>query len=294
MSNHRLAVALGLVSLVPLLLLAQEQPPGTQPVFKARTDAVNVDVLVTKDGAPLKGLTVANFEVKDNGVVQVIDSVSNDVAPLDVTCVVGWAERRLHDELPALLRAGDALRSAMTERDHVHVVPFTSAIRVRNVGGTAIDFKPWLEQIPTQRGLQPMRDAVFVALSRRPEHPGRRLVVVFSDGFDSRSWSTREQVLDVARRSDAAVHIVKSQVSQYRGYVNPGFLDDLADLTGGRVIEADEKHISENMGRLLNDYRAQYVVTFQPQAPAPGWHILEVGLKGASGVVMARRGYWVE
>ncbi len=199
--RQRLNLSLALVVL-PLLIAAQDQPPVPRPSFKARADAVTVDVLVTKDGAPLRGLTAGNFEVKDNGAVQVIDSVSTEPVQLDVACVLASVTRRRGPQLPVLSNAGDALRAAFTDRDHVQVVPFTSAIRVQeSAGGEAIDFRQWLDSVPSQRGLRPMRDALFVALASRHDHPGRFLVVLFSDGSDGRSWSTREQVLAVARRT---------------------------------------------------------------------------------------------
>lgn len=37
--------------------------------FRAGTDAVQVDVLVTRGDRPVAGLTAADFELRDNGVV---------------------------------------------------------------------------------------------------------------------------------------------------------------------------------------------------------------------------------
>ena len=40
-----------------------------QSTFTSRIEAVRVDVLVTENGRPVQGLTPADFEVLDNGVV---------------------------------------------------------------------------------------------------------------------------------------------------------------------------------------------------------------------------------
>ncbi len=53
----------------------QAPPPQQPPTFRTRVDAVSVDVIATdKQGKPVTDLTAADFEVKENGKVQVIDS----------------------------------------------------------------------------------------------------------------------------------------------------------------------------------------------------------------------------
>ncbi len=67
------------------------------------------------------------------------------------------------------------------------------------------------------------------------------------------------------------------------------------DVTGGRVISADQGQLRESLTRLLEEYRARYVLSYQPKGSlVSGWHTLEVSLKGTSGRVLARRGYYVE
>ena len=52
--------------------------------FTSRVDAVRVDVLVTADGQPVKGLRAADFDIRDNGVRQHVDLVSFEEIPLNV------------------------------------------------------------------------------------------------------------------------------------------------------------------------------------------------------------------
>ena len=65
------------------MLSAQSQ----NPTFSSKVEAVRVDVLVTEDGKPVRGLRAADFEILDNGVRQTVDIVE-----LRGTA----AERRLH------------------------------------------------------------------------------------------------------------------------------------------------------------------------------------------------------
>ena len=47
-----------------LLALAAPQAP---PVFRAEVGVVRVEVLVTRRGEPVRGLTAADFELRDRG-----------------------------------------------------------------------------------------------------------------------------------------------------------------------------------------------------------------------------------
>ena len=275
--------------------------PQEKPAFSTRRDAVNVDVLVTRDGALVRGLTTANFEVKDNGVPQTVDSVSTEPVQLDVAVVLGPVAQpkprpgvSTFTNIEAQSAAAEALRKAFAPEDHVQIVPFTSAIRLPKTTVQDLNLRESLDARWGQRGLLPMRDALLVALTTRHHHPGRFLVVLLSDGLDGRSWSSRDQVIEVARRTDAVVYVLKARHQWPQTFAKPEFLDAVADVTGGRVISAEREELSEYMTRLLEECRARYLVSYQPTSASAGWHSLEVTLKAASGRVVARRGYWVE
>src|SRR5215471_17354195 len=82
LSSSIAALSLASVSALSLGLGAQ------RPTFRAFTDVVSVDVSVKNGRVPVGGLTPADFELRDNGVVQAIDAVSIETVPIDVTLIV--------------------------------------------------------------------------------------------------------------------------------------------------------------------------------------------------------------
>ena len=66
----------------------QQQPPAETPTFRTDASFVLTDVFVTADGKPVTDLTQADFEVKEDGVVQTIRSFE---AILHTTQPVGAA-----------------------------------------------------------------------------------------------------------------------------------------------------------------------------------------------------------
>jgi VWFA-related protein len=68
-------VAASLATIVGLgLSLSGSQDPPQQPPFRTATNLVRVDAYPTKDGRIIPGLTAADFELLEDGVVQKIDS----------------------------------------------------------------------------------------------------------------------------------------------------------------------------------------------------------------------------
>ncbi|HEX4566038.1 MAG TPA: hypothetical protein VH138_05370, partial [Vicinamibacterales bacterium] len=63
-------------------------PAQQQRKFTSGIDLVRVDALVTDGHSTISGLTASDFELRDNGVLQSIDSVLLESLPLSVTFVL--------------------------------------------------------------------------------------------------------------------------------------------------------------------------------------------------------------
>lgn len=71
------------------------------------------------------------------------------------------------------------------------------------------------------------------------------------------------------------------------------FLPDLAQRTGGQSIEAETSgRLREAFERIVTEFRSRYLLSYTPRGvDAPGWHRLQVAVKGRRATVTARRGY---
>ena len=74
-----------IVGLALLAALSQAQtapapsPPPQQPRFRGGTNMVRVDVFATKDGVPVQDLTAADFDIREDGTPQKIDTFEHIV-----------------------------------------------------------------------------------------------------------------------------------------------------------------------------------------------------------------------
>ncbi len=144
-------------------------------------------------------------------------------------------------------------------------------------------------------------------MALREADQGRTLVLLLSDGRDTSSWLTARKVVQAARRTDvvlypvtiravtAAVHVGgrPSSLEQSAG-PSERLLDALAEETGGRVVYAsDEAALARTFLDVLKEFRQRYVLSYSPSGvSSTGWHTIEVKLRGKSGDVRARRGYF--
>lgn len=270
------------------LLLITAATLALQPTFSSRVDGVRVDVLVTDSSRrPLRGLTEADFLIRDNGVAQQVDVVSFGEISLNVGLAFDLSESVAGGRLNQLKAASQALTNELQPADQLSLVTFNEVVTlpcplsmnracVRDALAAA---KPV--------GETSLVDGVLAGMIVGESDIGRSLLMVFSDGLDTASFLGAERVLEVGRRSDVVVYPITSKSAR------PDFVEELASLTGGRLHEVDERSdLSATFRAILEEFRYRYLVTYTPRAVArDGWHTLDVQVKRPGARVKARPGY---
>ncbi len=310
-------VRAALLALVAMLL-------PQQTVFRTRVDAVRVDVLVTRGGRPVGGLTAADFDLRDNGVGQQIEAVALEDVPLNLLIALDMSTSMAGEPLRHLKDAAHAAVASLGANDRASVLTFSHIVQKRiswsadtaAIGG-AIDS---LEA----DGSTSLTDAAFAALALREGVDGRMLVLLFTDGLDTASWLDPLAVIEAARRSDLVVvpvrldspanrpagpggvrtlqaidqlatppAVIRQWFEQDPQLLRQEFLPALADETGGDLIVASQsRDLRAVFVKIVAAFKTRYVLTYSPQnVPPSGWHPLDVRLKNKRGDVRARRGY---
>lgn len=256
-------------------------------VFRSSVDAVTVDVSVMREGVPVAGLQAADFQLEDNGVKQDLLSVTRDSVPLQVNLLLDTSASVSGERLNRLTYAANALLDHLRAEDRTSLITFSRDVRLRtSEAARASETRDALGGL-IGTGSTSLRDGVQLALSLTADARTRSLLLVFSDGADTISWLSEEDVLDTARRSAGVVHVVRFNANE--------FLDRVADATGGRSWAArSDAQLAQLFTQALGEMRARYVLTYTPaRTPAKGWHTIKVSLKDRGSVVTARPGYFV-
>jgi VWFA-related protein len=259
-----------------------------QPTFSARVEGIRVDVLVTDSSRkPLRGLVPADFVVRDNGVLQQVDIVSFGEIALNVALAFDLSESVAGPRLEQLRSASKALTGELLPADQSALITFDDEVSLRcplSPDRTCLD-RALAAAEP--RGNTALIDGILAALIAGESEIGRSLLMVFSDGLDTSSFHDPERILDMGRRSDVVIYPIASKNAR------PDFLEDLADITGGRLHEV-QRHddLSKTFKAILDEFRHRYLITYTPRnVSKDGWHKLDVRVNRSGARVKARPGY---
>jgi VWFA-related protein len=271
-----------------LLLLATNGAPAQVLTFGSAIEVVRLDVSVTRDGAPVLGLTAADFEVKDEGTRQKAELVVQDNATIHAILALDTSSSVAGEKLSQLKAAAHRFVDALRPDDTLSLLTFSESIDLAVVQSRDRREAHAAIELARTKLTTSLHDACLASLTLADPALGRPLVLVFSDGQDVGSWTGAERVLELARESEAVVHAVVPAASD-----SPGVLHELTGETGGRVWVAEE---GEKLGDVflsaLEEFRSRYRLQFEPQGVKPGgWHRLQVQLRQGGGRVYARRGY---
>jgi VWFA-related protein len=275
------------------------------PQFRASVDVVSIEALVLDKGRPVAGLGTADFAVTDNGAAQTISVRALDRQPIDAAIALDVSSSVRGERLERLRQAAGALVGLLTPHDRATLITFDHEVTLgpRDASPHALDTR--LAAIAAG-GRTSLIDAVTTTLVWGGGRERPMLILAFSDGRDTSSWTRADQALALARSSDAVVDAVvtgellpTSTARIGRGDMlaaltpDERFLADLAAQTGGRVRDGEAgAGLAGAFREALEQFRGRYEITFTANSKEPGWHAVDVRVPGRRGVsVHARRGY---
>jgi Ca-activated chloride channel family protein len=190
--------------------------------------------------------------------------------------------------------------NTLTEAVDITLVDFDTEVRAARF--TQQDFPRLVERIRTRKpqGFTAMYDALGVYLDGTASEDGRTVLVIFSDGGDTRSALRFSEALTLLRASDVTVFsigLLQNQPSN-ASLAQRTRLTQLADESGGEAFfPRSMRDVDEAFGTIETQIRGQYTLGYISRNAARDgrWRKLEVrvrrdGLRGAE--VRSRRGYF--
>jgi Ca-activated chloride channel homolog len=261
-------------------------------VEQVRADAVLVPVIVTRRGEFVRGLTKQDFQVFENGVPQAIAAMGSEDVPLELVLAVDISssmEHALDDVRPAVKQ----LLSKLRPDDAATLIGFNDTMFVvaeretdPGVREAAVDLlSPW--------GGTALYDATVRSLDLVTESWGRKGVIVFSDGDDRHSLTTRDAAMARVEASDAMLYTVGFGA----GATIPALrssLEGYARSTGGRAFFPREaKDLDAVFEQIVAELANQYVLSYSSTNPERdnSWREIRVRVRSGEYDIRARRGY---
>jgi Ca-activated chloride channel family protein len=121
-------------------------------------------------------------------------------------------------------------------------------------------------------GTTALYDAISVYISRVQDSPGRKVLLVFTDGEDTTSALSLSDLIQLVRSSSVTIYPIAFMGSFGMGsksyLTSKACLNQLADVSGGQVFTpATSKDLAGIYDKILDELKGQYVVGFVSDNP---------------------------
>ncbi|HVR70112.1 MAG TPA: VWA domain-containing protein [Vicinamibacteria bacterium] len=266
-------------ALVAALGAAGAEASSRTPVFRAQINLVNVAVTITDATSRfVTDLGETDFEVFEDGRPQDLTLFTHERLPVSLAILLDTSQS-MSLKLPEAQAAATQFVRTLTAADEAQVIQFNE--RTRIIQDFTADRSALEGAIKRTRaqGSTGLYNAVYIALKdlssrRRAEELRRMAVVVLSDGEDTTSLVSDDQVLSLARTSGIAVYGISlrpalpsaarlaNEVGVPRYFFSAlardtggqaHFLREIAQLTGTYDRVAEELRSQYNLGYFSNN-----------------------------------------
>ncbi len=274
-----------------------------QATFSTGVNVVNVLVTVRdKQGQLVKGLAKDDFKLEEDGRTQPIRYFSPQAdQPLMLGLLIdvsGSQRTVLADQRRASQQFIDQV---LRPQDRAFFVRFDRRIELLdNLSQLEIDPKE-----SSARGTA-LYDAIISAARGLADQPGRKALIVLSDGYDTSSSAPLSAAVETAQRADALVYSIRFLDRDVFAFQVPASqggspvpregrkaLERIATETGGSYFDlAAAETLEKIYSRIEDELRNQYSLGFTPVNPRPGYRKIRVSVKRKGVTVQARDGYF--
>lgn len=267
-----------------LLVIAPELRAQSAPPIHVNVRLVNVFVNVTDaNGAPVGSLTAKDFTLSEDGRAQKIAYFERQTnVPLSIVMAIDTSgstrkdipveKAAAREFVRALLRPADRLDLMDFNSDVREVVPFTSNVRLIDAGLDHLDYGP----------ATALYDAVYLASQRLDPRHGRKVLLLISDGGNTKNDVDFSQALEAARQGEVMVYsIIDLPIVADAGRDTDGehAMITLSQETGGQYYYANAGNLRQVFSKVSENLRTQYLLGYYPDPPARGPKFRRISVK---------------
>jgi VWFA-related protein len=288
-----------------LVLSAGAIALDAQGPFRAGVELVSLNVTVTDPSARyVADLDVADFNVFEDGVKQDLTFFTRKIQPVALSLLLD-SSASMEEKMPVLQEAAAGFVKRLKPVDLAQVIDFDSRVEIRQ-GFTANQAE--LEKAINETasgGSTSLHNAIYIALkelgkikAQGEEDVRRQALVVFSDGEDTSSLVSFDEVLELAKRSETAIFTIalRDAQGQTQGFREAEFvMRQLAQETGGRpFFPARIDDLSGVYAQIADELASQYTLgyTSKNQRRDGAWRRVIVQVARPSMTARTKRGYY--
>ena len=265
---------------------------GLDIVDEVKVEVVQVTAVVSDSGRFIKKLPQSAFRVSEDGVPQKVTHFSSEGSPLELVIAVDVSES-MTLAMPQLKSAVKRFLAALGPKDQVTLTAFNDNLFTLTRRETSPEQRQRAVDRLAPWGGTALYDVIVRGLQQLSRQPGRRVLVVFSDGDDRTSHATLESVEQAVRASDATLFMVALGQGVRNATIRGG-IERLVDLSGGRALFVERSdRLDQPFAEILEELANQYLIGYESSNPKRdgNWREIKVELPDHSYQVRARQGY---
>jgi Ca-activated chloride channel family protein len=296
------AVAFGLATIVAQAQ-TQPQPPT---LFRANVDVVSLNVtVVDPQNRYVTDLSESDFSVFEDGTRQELTYFNRTNLPIALSLLIDTSasmENRMQFAQDAAVGFARKLR----QQDLAQVVDFDSRVEVLQDFTSAVTDLERAIRSTSAGGSTALHNALYISLKelakikpRSTDDVRRRAIIVLSDGEDTSSLVTYEEVLELAKRSETAIYTIALQAkdsAQTKGFREAEFiLRQIAQETGGRsFFPGRPEDLKDVYGQIADELSSQYSLGYASKNTRRdgGWRRIVVQVARPQATARTKRGYY--
>ena len=284
--------------------VAKDQVPQA-PAFRSGVDVVALNVTVTDAaGRFVTDLTGDSFVVYEDGVHQEISFFNRSQLPIALALLIDTSAS-MDERMTTAQEAAIGFSRRLRPEDLAEIIDFDS--RVDILQGFTNDVE-LLEQAIRQTsagGSTSLYNALYISLKEleraplRTDEVRREAIVVLSDGEDTSSLVTFDEVLELAKRSETALYTIALKTDERRmraGFLEADFvLRQLAQETGGRAFFPEKiEDLPAIYQEISDELSSQYTLGYTSANPLRNgqWRRIIVRVERASVTARTKQGYY--
>ena len=286
-------------------LSAQQPQDQPTPAFRAGVDVVSLNVTVSDlDGRFVTNLDQTNFQVYEDGVQQNVTFFTKTQLPIALAMLIDTSAS-MDENMAIAQEAAIGFSQRLRPEDLAEIVDFDSRVNIlQTFTNDAVELEQAIQQT-SAGGSTALYNAIYISLRELSKAPLRRAdvrreaIIVLSDGEDTSSLVTFDEVLEQAKRSETAIYSIGLQSDDSRsrvGFREADFvLRQLAQETGGRAFfpnEVDE--LPKIYQDISDELSSQYSVGYISGNPLRNgqWRRIVVRVDRESIEARAKQGYY--
>ncbi len=276
------------------------------PTFSSTVDVVNLNVSVS-DGHDrhVAGLAPDDFKIFEDGVPQQLCLFTQERLPISLAILVD-SSLSMQPNLPAVKTAAMRLVRALGPGDQAEIIQFNHKFTVlQDFTNEQAKLEAAVRGI-TADGATGVYNALYFTLKdprfrRQSDDMTRQAVVILSDGEDTSSLVSDDQVLELAKKGNVTVFAISLRAPRTSMLDTEApdraafFLSALARETGGRsYFPAGLAQIEGVYDRIAGELRTQYALGYVSSNPMRDgkWRRIAIEINQGNLMLRHKQGYY--